>query len=80
MVLHGTPREQLPIFEQRVSARYAEYHHAASESDVRLGEAVSRHLGGDPADRGRITDAITERAIAVANPLKDFLEEVELVD
>jgi hypothetical protein len=80
MVLHGTPREQLPIFEQRVSARYAEYHHAASESDVRLGDAVSRHLGGDPADRGRTASAITERAIAVANPLKDFLEEVELVE
>jgi hypothetical protein len=80
MVLHGTPREQLPIFEQRVSARYAEYHHAASESDVRVGEAVSRHLGGDPADRFRTASAITERAIAVANPLKDFLEEVELVD
>jgi len=80
MVLHGTPREQLPIFEQRVSARYAEYHHAASESDVRVGEAVSRHLGGDPADRGRIASAVTERALAVANPLKDFLEEVELVD
>lgn len=80
MVLHGTPREQLPIFEQRVGARYAEYHQAASESDVRVGEAVSRHLGGDPADRGRIASAVTERALAVANPLKDFLEEVELVD
>lgn len=80
MVSHGTPRSQLPIFEQRVSARYAEYHHAASESDTRLGEAVSRHLGGDPADRQQTASAITERAIAVANPLRDFLEEVELVD
>ncbi len=79
MVMHGTPRSQLPIFEQRVSARYAEYHHAASESDVRLGEAVSRHLGG-MADEGRNVAGITERAIAVTHPLRDFLEEVELLD
>lgn len=80
MVAQGTPDEQLPIFEQRVSARYAEYHQAASESDVRLGEAVSRHLAGDSNQVREIAAAITERAIAVANPLRDFLEEVDLVD
>ena len=80
MVAHGTPNAQLPIFEQRVSARYAEYHQAASESDGRLGEAVSRHLSGDPRECREIAHAITERAIAVANPLRDFLEEVQLVD
>jgi len=79
MVAHGTPESQLPLFEQRVSARYAEYHQAASESDIRLGQAVSRHLTGS-ADRPSLTDAIRERAIAVANPLRDFLEDVELVD
>jgi len=80
MVEHGTPKAQLPIFEQLVSARYAEYHHAAAESDGRLGEAVSRHLAM-AAERPEImSDALRERAIAVANPLKDFLEEVELVD
>jgi hypothetical protein len=80
MAAHGTPDAQLPIFEQRVSARYAEYHQAASESDGRLGEAVSRHLSGDPRECRGIAYAITERAIAVANPLRDFLEEVQLVD
>lgn len=80
MVSHGTPRAQLPIFEQRVSARYAEYHQAASESDGRLGEAVSCHLGGTPAECRRMAAAIAERAVAVANPLRDFLEEVELLD
>lgn len=79
MVDQGTPRPQLPIFEQRVSARYAEYHQAASESDVHLGEAVCRHLTGDPGDCEMMAVAITERALAVANPLRDFLEEVELV-
>src|SRR5690606_10454976 len=46
MVENGTPRSQLPIFEQRVGARYAEYHQAAGESDARLGEAAVRHLTG----------------------------------
>lgn len=80
MVEQGTPRAQLPIFEQRVSARYAEYHHAAAESDARLGEAVSRHLVVSADEAVSIADAIAERAIAVANPLRDFLEDVELVD
>jgi hypothetical protein len=80
MVQHGTPTGQLPLFEQRVSARYAEYNAAAAESDARLGAAVSRHLVGD-AKRGLVlADAIRERAVAVANPLKDFLEDVELVE
>ena len=78
MVAHGTPVSQLPIFEQRVSARYAEYHQAAAESDRKLGEAVSRHLTTDP--KKRTVNAITERAIAVAHPLRDFLEDVELIE
>ena len=31
MAQNGTPQSQLPIFEQRVSARYAEYHQAAAK-------------------------------------------------
>lgn len=77
MVLHGTPKSQLPLFEQRVGARYAEYHQAAAESDDKLGEAVSRHMLG--MVRESTSEAIRERAIAVANPLRDFLEDVELV-
>lgn len=80
MADHGTPESQLPIFEQRVSARYAEYHAAAAESDDRLGEAVCHHLSGDPNHCIDMAAALKERAIAVANPLKDFLEEVELVE
>lgn len=78
MVQNGTPTEQLPKFEQRVSMRYAEYHQAASESDERLGQAVVRHLVGK-VKRPALVDAIRERAVAVANPLRDFLEDVQLV-
>jgi hypothetical protein len=62
MVTNGTPRPQIPVFEQRVSARYAEY----------------RHLGGSsvsPTAARRLTD----RAVEVANPLRDYLEGVDLV-
>lgn len=79
MAEHGTPREQLPIFEQRVSARYAEYHQAAAESDALLGQAVCKHLAGAPDLCAQRANAITERARAVASPLRDFLEDVDLV-
>jgi hypothetical protein len=78
MVQNGTPSEQLPKFEQHVSTRYAEYHQAASQSDDHFGRAVVRRLVGK-SDRPALVDAIRERAVAVANPLRDFLEDVELV-
>ena len=80
MVTNGTPRSQIPLFEQHVSSRYAEYYAAAEMSDAALGEAVARHLTGAENSGGDITGTITERAIAVAKPLGDFLGDVELVD
>ena len=79
MVEIGTPSAQLPLFEQRVSARYAEYQQAAAESDGKLGTVVSRHVMGDGALE-TASEALRERAVAVANPLRDFLEEVELIE
>jgi hypothetical protein len=79
MVDNGTPRSQLPLFEQHVSARYAEYYAAAGRSDAQLGRAVARHLSGSRASSDSLASALKERAIEVANPLRDFLEEVELV-
>ena len=79
MASHGTPLSQLPIFEQRVAARYAEYAAAADVSDARLGRVVVRHLMGGEGSPDAAVHAVAERAIAVANPLRDFLEDVELV-
>jgi hypothetical protein len=78
MVANGTPRLQIPVFEQRVSARYAEYRAAAEESDARVGEIAVEHLGGSariPAVARRLTD----RAVEMANPLRDYLDGVDLV-
>jgi len=79
MMDNGTPRTQIPLFEQRVSARYAEYYAAARQSDAEVGRTIARHLSGE-AGMESLALALQERAIAVANPLKDFLEEVELVN
>ena len=80
MVEHGTPPAHLPIFEQRVGARYAEYNQAADASDDRLGEVVVKHLTRRSEADETSARLLTERAIAVADPLRDFLEEVELVE
>jgi hypothetical protein len=79
MVDNGTPQAQVPLFEQRVGARYAEFYGAAGRSDVELGKAVARHLAGSRQSPDSLATALTERAIEVANPLRDFLEEVDLV-
>lgn len=80
MAEHGTPQAQLPLFEQRVAARYAEYHQASAVSDQHLGQAVCRHICEDNEPHDALGAAVTVRAVAVANPLKDFLEEVDLVE
>ncbi len=80
MVSHGTPAVQLPLFEQRVGARYAEYYSASSSSDLAVGTAVVRHLTNKPAQPDQLSKALADRAVAVAHPLRDFLEEVELVN
>jgi hypothetical protein len=79
MMRNGTPEGQLPLFEQRVAARYAEYHHAAGLSDTRLARTVVRHITGRDDDNEKLARAIRDRAVAVANPLRDFLEDVKLV-
>lgn len=80
MVHNGTPEGQLPIFEQRVGARYAEYHQASALSDERLGRSVVRHLTSREDLNEGLAHAVRDRAVAVANPLRDFLVDVELVN
>lgn len=79
MMEHGTPGSQLPTFERRVINRYAEYHQAATESDHRLGEVASRRLIGRETNDS-LSVALSKRAIAIVNPVKDFLDGIELID
>jgi len=82
MVAHGTPRSQLPLFEQRLGVRYGEYYEAAGRSDQAVGEAAAQALAaaGDGAPAAGLAGALTLRALEAADPLRDFLEEVELRD
>lgn len=77
---HGTPAAELPLFEQRVSARYREYHRSAARSDAAVGDAAVRALTGGVGGWPALGAALARRAIAVADPLRDFLEEVELIE
>ena len=79
MVDNGTPREQLPHFEKRVSIRYTQYHTVAAVSDVALGEAVVHHLTGSASSPEPFTTAVTEHAVVITGPLRDYLEDVQLV-
>lgn len=80
MVDNGTPRDELPLFEERVRARYAQYGRAASESDQAVGEAlVGAVAAGRSAD---LEDAgiMAAKAVGVSNPVGDFYAAVNLVE
>ncbi len=73
------PRVQLPLFEQRVSARYTEYYEAArSRSDERVVEVAARHVLVNGMQRPGIALDLAEAATVTSGPLRDFLEDVEL--
>lgn len=74
----GIPRDQLPLFEQLVSARYAEYYAAAGGHAETVGEVAARHVSGTGSVPAWLPRAIAEAAIGTAGPLRDYLEEVAL--
>lgn len=80
LVSNGMSRSELPLFEQRVSARYARYGQASEESDEAVGSAVVGALTGDESPGMEGAVALASWAISVTRPLSDFYTEVELVD
>lgn len=75
---HGTPREQLPLIEQRISARYSEYYQAADGGVGTVGEVAARWVGGTSRANPRLSALLTETAVAAAGPLRDFLDDIVL--
>lgn len=72
-------RVQLPLFEQRVSARYTEYYEAATtETDEKVVEVAARHVMVNDMKRPGITLDLAEAATVTSGPLQDFLREVEI--
>lgn len=73
-------RIQLPLFEQRVSARYTEYYEAATaENDRRVVEVAARRILIQEMRRPAIMLDLAEAATVASGPLRDFLKDVELV-
>ena len=74
-------RVQLPLFEQRVSARYTEYYEAAADrSGEKVVEVAARHVLVNGMKRPAITLELAEAATVTSGPLRDFLEDIELAD
>lgn len=71
-------RVQLPLFEQRVSARYTEYYDAASDSSSeKVVEVAARNVLIDGMARPAIVLELAEAATVTSGPLRDFIEDVE---
>lgn len=75
---HGIPRETLPLFEQRLSARYSAYYAAASREPTTVGDVAASYVTGAEHVPPALTAALAESSLAVAGPLRDFLEDVVL--
>lgn len=76
----AVPRVQLPLFEQRVSARYSEYYDAASrQSDEKVVEVAARHVLVNGMKRPAITLDLAEAATVTSGPLRDFLQDITIV-
>ncbi|MSR22123.1 MAG: hypothetical protein EXR92_01050 [Gemmatimonadetes bacterium] len=79
MVANGTARARIPVFEQRVGARYAAYYGAAESSDQSVGRAVLEHLVEGRRPRlAAVARMLTSRAVEMASPLRDFLDGLDL--
>ena len=76
---HGIPASRLPLFEQVISSRYAEYYGAAKSETQRIGELAASFVD-DEESQGReaLAAALAQASVEVAGPLRDFLLDVRL--
>ena len=80
VVKRGIPASRLPLFEQVISARYADYYAAAKSENERIGELAASFVDDRPDERGQeaLAAALAHASVEVAGPLKDFLLDVRL--
>jgi hypothetical protein len=73
------PRMQLPLFEQRVGARYTEYYEAAANvTDQKVVEVAARNVLINGRAHTAIMLELAESASVTGGPLRDFLQDIEL--
>lgn len=80
MVDNGTLRDELPLFEERVRTRYAQYGQAASDSDEAVGEALVRAVTGGRSGSREDAQTMAAAAVGVSSPVGDFYAAVNLVE
>ncbi len=75
----SVPRLQLPLFEQRVSARYSEYYDAAANNSAeKVVEVAAKYVLVSELERPGILLDLAEAATVTSGPLRDFLHDIEL--
>ncbi|HEX6938116.1 MAG TPA: hypothetical protein VF158_01795 [Longimicrobiales bacterium] len=79
MEAHGATRAALPLFEQRISARYSEYYAAAGRGEERIGEVAARRVSGKRKADPAFSAMLAEAALVAAGPLRDYLDDIDIV-
>ncbi len=73
----GTPAAEIPLLEQRLAARYVEYGLAARKSDREVGRLAASCLGDTwEIHSEEAIRELTARAVALATPIKDYLQDL----
>lgn len=77
---HGIPASRLPLFEQVISSRYADYYGAAKSEDLRIGEVAAAMIDERANDGARdaLAAALAQASVEIAGPLRDFLLDLRL--
>ena len=78
MVANGANPGELPIFEERVRARYARYGKASNDSDLAVGSAVVQSMTGRATGSAEDSRVIASLAVGVMTPVTDFYTALEL--
>ena len=77
---HGIAASRLPLFEQVISSRYADYYAAAKSETQRIGELAASLVDERSEDRVReaLSGALAQASMEIAGPLRDFLLDIRL--
>lgn len=77
---HGISASRLPLFEQVISSRYADYYAAAKSETERVGELAASLVDERPESDGgpALVSALAQASMEIAGPLRDFLMDVRI--
>lgn len=77
---HGIPSSRLPLFEQVISSRYADYYAGAKSETQTIGELAASFVDDRPDEAGQeaLAAALAQASVEIAGPLRDFLLDVRL--